>query len=923
MKSISKNDIKRGYEVQPSIARFLPWRDYNEKLKLFLLEDNLSLAACFNVTPIACEARPETMMQQIAKALGEAIKNSIPCEKDNPWILQVFVERSNDLAEHYRRIKDYFSQYKDTAITQAHLKTLKKHFDYVSRKEGIFFDSSVTNQVFRGGCLNVRAVIYRRVREDDQKKSRKDNLAEIIKISRKFSDQLRACGLKVKRMKGDEFYRWMVRWFNPKPKQTQGDVNALLDQVTFPEHEKKPFGWDLTENIFFNAPESFEQGWNFDGLPHKVITIQSITINPEIGHLTAERVRKIDNKVFNLIDHLPEGSVFSLSIVLQAPSETELHLKSIQQSAVGKHQQALKVRGELETAFESIANGNYLFPTVMALYIKGDDLDDLHEKEAHAEVLLNGNGFKVITDDELFPVDAYLRYLPMCYDYSFDKKNTYRSRYILLSEIAKLLPFYGRSCGTTNPGFIAFNRGGEPWFYDIYADRTKNAHSLFLGETGTGKSNLLNFLLSHNLALYKPRLFIVEAGGSFDLLADYCKSHGLTVNKVKIDPRYPVSLNPFASGLKVLDQIEALDRKTSEAKARFIEEASEKLFKEQEEFKETKSPFNDLESDENESRDILGEMVIAALVMITGGEEKEEARIRRADRMLVMDAIIDAAYYVKEHKGNEKNQVIASDIVDAFERMAQKLDPQRDSDKIKRVREMADGLRYFVKDPVSSKFFNVPGEPWPLVDVTIVDMGKFAQEGYEAQRSVAFAGCVSRVLELAEANQYGNRPIYFVGDENHLFTRIPLLAAMQTRIAKMGRKLGLWLWLATQNLKDFADEAHKMLAMLETWICLALPPDEIDQIERFKKLTTEERELILSARKESGKYTEGVLLSPKIRGLFRNIPPKLYLAMAATEQHEKNQRKVLMEKLKLSELEVVEYIADQMMEKRVGDNNDD
>jgi type IV secretory pathway VirB4 component len=82
---------------------------------------------------------------------------------------------------------------------------------------------------------------------------------------------------------------------------------------------------------------------------------------------------------------------------------------------------------------------------------------------------------------------------------------------------------------------------------------------LLLGETGTGKSNLLNFLTMHMLALYNPRVFIIEAGGSFDLLGEYCQRYGLSVNKVKIDPRNPISLNPFASGLKVLEQLEALD----------------------------------------------------------------------------------------------------------------------------------------------------------------------------------------------------------------------------------------------------------------------------------------------------------------------------------------------------------------------------
>lgn len=915
-KMVKSDDITRGYLSQPSIAKRLPWRDYNEKHKLFLLEDNKSLAVCFKLTPIPCEARPASMMEEIAKSISEAIKNSIPCEKENPWILQVFVERQCDLSSYMTQIENYVSEsQRQSPLTKAHLNTLKKHLEYVSRSGGIFFDQQVTNQIFRGGFLQITAILYRHQKNKKENPSRLNSVEEIIRIARKFADQLRACGLKVKRMKGEEFYQWMVRWFNPKPKQTNGDVNALLNQVVFPSVHEKPFGWDLTENIFFSAPESFEEGWLFDGLPHKVMTIQSLTANPAIGHLSAERKRATDDKVFNLIDHLPEGSVLSLSLVLQAPNEVELHLKTIHDSAVGHHALANKVKGEIETAFEEIANGNYLYPVVMALYLKGETTDDLREKEAQAEVLFNSNGFKVITDDELFPIDAYLRYLPMCYDFQFDKKNSYRSRYVLLSEIAKLLPFYGRSRGTENPGFIAFNRGGEPWYYDIIKDRTKNAHFLLLGETGTGKSNLLNFLLTHQLALYNPRLFIIEAGGSFDLFADYCAGFGLKVNKVKIDLRNPISLNPFSQGLKILEQIENLDQK---AKARFVEESSEKLIKEQEENRKLNVEPN-LEEDIDESRDILGEMVIAALVMITGGEEKEEARIRRADRMLVMDAIINAAYDVKSKNGT---QMIASDIVNAFERIANTLDPQRDQEKIQRAREMADGLRYFTKDPVSSKFFNTPGEPWELADITVVDLGKFAQEGYEAQRSVAFAGCVSKVLELAEANQYSNRSIYFVCDENHLVTRISLLAAMETRIAKMGRKLGLWLWLATQNLKDFPDEARKMLAMIETWMCLALPPDEIDQIERFKPFTPERRALFLSAQKEKSKFTEGVLLSSKLQELFRNIPPRLYLAMAMTEQEEKNQRKVLMAKLNKTELEVIEYIANQMMMQKVEEGND-
>jgi len=880
---LKKEDIKKTYAQNPTLSKRLPWCDYNDEHQLYLLEDKKTLAVGFHLTPIACEAKPTEMMQAISKSLSEALKNSIPCEKANPWILQLFSQRNSELFDVYQKIEKSCDKFKNTEFTKAYLKTIKSHFSYVSNPEGLFYDQTVTQQNFKGGQLEVKAFLYKRIQEDKNVSDRKNLLDEILKISQKFSDQLTSCGLKVNILTGSDFYDWMVQWFNPKLDKIPNEFNQ----------NKKPYCWDLAENLFFKTPKSFEEGWVFDGVLHKVITVQHLTVTPEIGHVSAERKRAVSDKVFNLIDHLPEGSILSQSVVFQSPSEVELHLKTIHDSAVGHHALAMKIKTEVDTAYDEMANGNYLFPFVMAVYIQGKNIAELKSTESSIEVLFNSNGFKVIGDCELFPIDAYLRYLPMCYDFHFDRKNMYRSNYMLLSDIVNLLPFYGRSKGTENPGFIGFNRGGEPWFYEFYKDRSKNAHMLLLGETGTGKSNLLVFLMCYLLAMYRPKLFIIEAGGSFDLFGEYCKSLGLTVNHIKINPAKPISLNPFAHGLKVIEQIEKLDKNSQK---NYLEKKLNKIE----------------EENEDESRDILGEMLISALLMITGGEEKEELRIRRADRMLIMDAIIDAAYFVKNADGK---QMIASDIIEAFDRIIKKLNPKQDTDKIKRARGMADSLRYFTNDPLSSKFFNTVGNPWTDADITIIDMGKFAQEGYETQRSVAFAGCVSEVLEFAEKNQASDRPIYFMADENHLFTKIPLLASMETRIAKMGRKLGLWLWLATQNLKDFAEESRKMLSLLETWVCLALPPDELDQIEKFKTLTPEQRALFLSARKSKGQYTEGVLLSQKMQGLFRNVPPRLYLAMAATEQEEKNQRKILMETLNIPELDVVKYLAEKMMEK--------
>ncbi len=63
-----------------------------------------------------------------------------------------------------------------------------------------------------------------------------------------------------------------------------------------------------------------------------------------------------------------------------------------------------------------------------------------------------------------------------------------------------------------------------------------------------------------------------------------------------------------------------------------------------------------------------------------------------------------------------------------------------------------------------------------------------------------------------------------------------------------------------------------MLNMIEWWICLNMPPDEVEKITTFRKLTPAQKSLMLSARKESGKYTEGVVLSKSMEVLFRAVP---------------------------------------------------
>ncbi|WP_457603967.1 hypothetical protein, partial [Legionella pneumophila] len=76
-----------------------------------------------------------------------------------------------------------------------------------------------------------------------------------------------------------------------------------------------------------------------------------------------------------------------------------------------------------------------------------------------------------------------------------------------------------------------------------------------------------------------------------------------------------------------------------------------------------------------------------------------------------------------------------------------------------------------------------------------------------------------RILAMAEATQNDNRPTFLFIDESHLQFQIPSVVTVCLLVAKVARKLGLWLVAITQNVTDMnSEKATKILSLIETWI---------------------------------------------------------------------------------------------------------
>ncbi|RPV27186.1 conjugative transfer ATPase [Pseudomonas aeruginosa] len=888
------------YDVAPSFADLLPWVEYLPATKSMLLEDGQSVAAFFELQPIGTEGRETAWLWQARDALENALQDSFDELDENPWVVQLYAQDEADWEHYLRTLGAYLHpRAQGSAFSEFYLRFFGHHLRAIAKPGGLFEDTTVTRLPWRGQTRRVRMVVYRRTPDAASARRGQSPEQALATICDRLVGGLSNAGVKARRLGAADIHDWLLRWFNPNPGalgSTAEDRERFYALARYPEEREEGeielASGDFAHRLFFGQPRSdVARGlWFFDGMPHRAIVMDRLRSPPSTGHVTGE-TRKGGDAMNALFDQMPEDTVMCLTLVATPQDVLEAHLNHLARKAVGETLASEQARQDVQQARRLIGSAHKMYRGTLAFYLRGRDMAQLDARGLQlVNVMLNAGLQPVREEDEVAPLNTYLRWLPCLFDPAADKRQWY-TQLMFAQHAANLAPVWGRSQGTGHPGITFFNRGGGTITFDPLnrLDRQMNAHLFLFGPTGSGKSATLNNILNQVTAIYRPRLFIVEAGNSFGLFGDFAARLGLSVHRVKLAPGAGVSLAPFADAWRLVDtpgQVQTLD-------ADALDEDGDT------------HPADD----GDDQRDVLGELEITARLMITGGEDKEEARMTRADRSLIRQCILDAA----QRCVAQARTVLTRDVRDALRERAR--DANLPDARRARLLEMADAMDMLCQG-ADGEMFDRPGTPWPEADITIVDLATFAREGYNAQLSIAYISLINTVNNIAERDQFLGRPIINVTDEGHIITKNPLLAPYVVKITKMWRKLGAWYWLATQNIDDLPKAAEPMLNMIEWWICLSMPPDEVEKIARFRELSPAQKALMLSARKEAGKFSEGVILSKSMEVLFRAVPPSLYLALAQTEPEEKAERYQLMRQYGIGELDAAFKVAEKIDQAR-------
>ena len=856
------------------------------------LQDLTSVGRMYEITCGNTEAIGEDALMRMQERVHQVIARSFPEHDLRPWIMQWFVQDSSSGLTRaiHARLQAYTQDaLLETRFTRHWFDTVVEHIDDLTRPGGLF-PSATSKTVWRAKSRRILFCIWRKaLPQQDQ-----DN-DTIEQIGSRLRHSLAEAQITLTPVSAKALYEWLTHWFVPKPDAHTGYQNTfeLLDAHPWPEDQSSRVmalysgsaSADISRAALHGvAPWTWKKPgiWWFRGQPSRFITIDELTGEPDIGHLTAER--QFGDSLATFWDQMPAGAIWSMSVVIAPQDNIREKISKVKENSVGDDAAAVERRKLATCALGEIVKGNPIFRVFSGVFIFGEDLTELNRKSERALSLLAIHRLRpVVPRYDPIALDSYIRALPFGYDAKQDSHPaTRRSRLWYSSHVARVVPVFGRSTGTGAPGCLLFNRGAQPLMFDPLnpQEREKNAHSLILGPTGSGKTALLIYLLLHLLAVHRPRVVLISALSTFSLFADHCHRQGLSVNHFRVDGKRNAAVPPFRHAQDLLNQDHG------------------------------ESPGAD-----KAYRDLLGEMEIQARLMITGGQPNEEKKLRRDDIDLIRSALVEAA---RRAQLAGRQQTLTSDLVDALYHASSSGQAGRhrlSKRQRQRAAQMAGACNIFCTG-LNGRLFDSEGEPWPQTDITVVELDLLARRGYEDRLAVALTGLFSSINNQIEHNQYRSRQTIVVIDEAHILLQNPLIAPYINRICAMWRTFGAWLWIATQGIRQFPDNAKELLNQPEWWYCLSMDEDEIKQIERFKSLSSPQRELLLRARKEPGRYTEGTLISPRLVTLFRNVPPALALALSQTEKNEKAARARLMEKRKISEIEAAYQIAESIRTKR-------
>ncbi|SUC38498.1 Type IV secretory pathway, VirB4 components [Proteus mirabilis] len=466
---MTRADEQKIYHANPSFIDYLPWVEFLDEEQCLLLDDGCRSGRCM---PLSRRRRKGALPAVCSKS-GMRWRMRFRTVWMSMMITRgwcsFFVQDEDDVSVTLATLRDYIlPAARGTAFTEAWLTEMARHLRGIARPEGLFKDTEVTGQPWRGQQRRTRMVVYRRLGN-----SYTDPMPPVAMLNQmcdRLVSSLGSAGVQCVRQDGRQVHQWLLRHFNPAPDWVDRET-LYREGAYWPAAEEAPGTLpvlkDFAETLWFTPPRSdVENGvWWFDNLAHGVVNIEKLRKAPGPGHLTGEQKRG-DKNINALMDLFPEGTMLSMTIVTQPQDTLEQEFTRLGKNSVGENTDSQRTRRDVETARGLLGHRHKLYRASLSLLLRAGSVEELNKKRVDLTATLLNAGLEPVKPEyDVAPLNGYLRALPMCFDPQTDKKHWY-TRLTWVQHLAGLLPVTGRTSGTGHPGWSFFNRGGGVLTFD-------------------------------------------------------------------------------------------------------------------------------------------------------------------------------------------------------------------------------------------------------------------------------------------------------------------------------------------------------------------------------------------------------------------------------------------------------------------------
>lgn len=893
---LSEGQYKKLFDSNPAFVDYFPIVDYDEETQCYLMEDLVNVVKVYRVSTKNMTAKSDDFVDNFNTQVTQAL-NALPTDNDkSPYIVQVYMSVLPNTSTHTDLTNSIDPELLSDPFTQEVLRVVKTHDELITHEAGIFDDKRIESSNPKGWRVSDTAVylcVYRKPNPGEWKKNKNSPAKQIEKDLASFRTAMGAAGLAIDNVKPAALINWLAPLFGHTTQYSDEEIDELKSLANF----------DIGQRIFSTQPkyhcsdDKKERGiYQFGDTWSRYLTIGGVEAVPSSGQITLgeQSVEGSSAKLgASVFEKLPVGSMMSYTIIPQSDFAMKGEINQILYlSHDGSSREAQYATEQAEEVHnEMLRNRQKVFYVQMGVYLSANGLEELLDKtEQTIAEIKNTKCIEVVKPSlDLISQDAYVRALPCVYDWGHDRKSSLRARKAYTSHLASLLPFFGNRGGSNNPCYIMYSRSGEPFYINPIKDKTKVAHEVFFGPSGSGKSASVCGMTMMSMAVNNPRMFIFDYGNSFKLLGDFAEKWGKKVKRIKLSANSEDVLAPFYETQKALEEAEIAKQINDGTYVGVVEK----------------------EEDE-EDRSYLAEMEYVLKIMITGGNKRADDALTLSDISRIQTALV-RGLQISQEAGEahaRPTHMREAMLLMSEEEAGKKGGIQEIAHKL---RDMADAIQPWTKG-LRGMLFNRTAKGFDEDnDLTIIEIGNLGKAGSQDMLAVAGLSAIYTITALAEKLENSGRPIQIRIDEAHLWAKVPALLQGLLVAAKVFRKLNTWLCVITQDISDFKGESSKIITNSEFLWLMKMSATETNELGTVIDLDDEIKYLIKFPQIEKQCYVEGISICDKYDdALIRYVPPSLILAIAQTDGNEKEYRHKVMKEHNCTELEAAYIIGEEI-----------